>query len=67
MMAIFAATGAVVGAEAEAGTGALGMAALLAWARAVAPKPDARMQTNVNERFMRSTTPSLLLIESPAL
>jgi hypothetical protein len=50
-----------------AGAGALGIGAAevvpLAWARAVTLNPDARRQTNVNERFMRSTTPSLLLIE----
>src|SRR5271154_893556 len=55
MMATLA--GPAAAAAAEAGTGALGIgvagAALLAWARAVAPNPDARMHTNVNERFMR--------------
>ncbi len=51
MMAIFAGP---AGAAAEAGDGALGIeaAAVLAWARALTPNPDARMQTNVNERFM---------------
>jgi hypothetical protein len=55
MMAIFTGPDGAA-AVVEAATGALGMAAgaaaELAWARALAPKLDARMQTNGNERFM---------------
>jgi hypothetical protein len=39
------------------------MAPELAWAKAVAPRPDARMHTNVNERFMRFYNSFILLIE----
>jgi hypothetical protein len=38
-----------------------GAAAELACARALAPKPDARMHTNVNERFMRFYNSFILL------
>src|SRR5271170_1181016 len=64
---IIATLAGVAAGAAEAGTGALGIgvagAALLAWASAVAPNPDARMQTNVNERFMRFYNSFILLIE----
>jgi hypothetical protein len=38
-----------------------GAAVELAWAKALAPKPDARMHTTVNERFMRFYNSFILL------